>query len=155
MIVEAPKEGARSLAAPISVPRLAAPTANASTRTYATRGRSGGDGAGADRRAEAVAASVKPDERLGLAVGPGAGARQRNPGELPDRRGGELARLGLLHQAGQLPPLALGQPVAAAPAATHQLDDPPPLGRIELGDVLAGQQQHLGDREQARRGNAP
>jgi hypothetical protein len=41
MIVEAPKYGASSRAAEISAPRLADPTTNAITRTYAIEGPAG------------------------------------------------------------------------------------------------------------------
>ena len=100
----------------------------------------GGDAA--KRYAEMIEpASVGP---AALDEAPGQGDRR----ELVGDESGEEPRLGLGDQSGELLPLRSGQVSAAPPADTHELQQPPPLARIEPGEVVVSDHGDLRDRQQ-------
>lgn len=80
-------------------------------------------------------------------------ARSPEAEDPPERRACEHARLGLLDQASQLPPVALAQIAGAAAAAPDELQDPPALVRLKPLQVLAGEDEQLAEDDEAGRGD--
>src|SRR5947209_4458070 len=82
-------------------------------------------------------------------------ARERHRRQAIDRVAEQHPGLELVQQVLEVVALGAGEAAAAAAADAHQRDQPPALGRGQAQHVVAGQQGHLGRRQQLEHRNAP